>query len=42
MSYKWLKPDVALFDTVESVVADFKDFPAAEAEVPGVDIVQEL
>ena len=42
MSYKRLKPDVALFDTVESVVADFEDFPATEAEVPGVDIVQEV
>ena len=42
MSYKRLEPDVALFDTVESVVADFEDFPAAEAEVPGADIVQEV
>ena len=32
---------MALFDTVESVVADFKDFPATEAEVPGADIVRE-
>jgi len=38
MSYKRLEPDVALFDTVESVVADFEDFPAAEAEVLGADI----
>ena len=41
MSYRQLEPDVALFDNVESVVADFEDFPAMEAEVPGADIMQE-
>ena len=42
MSYRRLEPDVALFDTAESVLgADFEDFPAAEAEVPGADIVRE-
>jgi len=42
MSYKRLEPDVALFNTVESVVADFEDFPAMETEVLGADIVREV
>ena len=42
MLYRQLEPDITLFDTAESVVdAVFKNFPAVEAEVPGVDIMQE-
>ena len=42
MLYRWLEPDVTLFDAAESVLgAVFEDFPATEAEVPGADIVQE-